>query len=114
MQPVAITSSDPEADPNISDCGAPECHADGHDRDCIDGIDFDGQQRQVWLPNPPTSYKFGIDSGTAPILERPRNGPAFLDSHDVPYETARSVKSIPTADIAAKAKGYTVLIECWK
>ncbi|MDA0990303.1 MAG: hypothetical protein O3A51_06090 [Verrucomicrobia bacterium] len=24
------------------------------------------------------------------------------------------VKPMPTADIAAKAKGYTVLIECWK
>ena len=39
---------------------------------------------------------------------------AFLDSFDVPYETKRSDKTIPTADIAAKAKGYTVLIECWK
>ncbi len=39
---------------------------------------------------------------------------AFLDAHDVPYETARSNRPIPTVDIAAKAKGYTVLIECRK
>ena len=39
---------------------------------------------------------------------------AFLDAHDVPYKTARLDKTMPTTDIAAKAKGYTVLIECWK
>ena len=39
---------------------------------------------------------------------------AFLDAHDVPYKTARSNRTMPTVDIAAKAKGYTVLIECWK
>ena len=53
----------------------------------------------------PQNVNFAISEGAAR---------AFLDSHDVPYETAKSVKSIPTADIAAKAKGYTVLIECWK
>ena len=39
---------------------------------------------------------------------------AFLDAHDVPYKTAPSNRTMPTVDIAAKAKGYTVLIECWK
>ncbi len=53
----------------------------------------------------PQNVNFAISEGAAR---------AFLDSHDVPYETARSDKTILTADIAAKAKGYTVLIECWK
>ena len=39
---------------------------------------------------------------------------AFLDAHDVPYKTARSNRTMKTADIAAKAKRYTVLIECWR
>ena len=53
----------------------------------------------------PQNVNFAISEGTAR---------AFLDAHDVPYETADSKSPIPTADIAAKAKGYTVLIECWK
>ena len=53
----------------------------------------------------PQNVNFAISEGSAR---------AFLDSHDVLYETARSAKSVPTADIAARAKGYTVLIECWK
>jgi S1-C subfamily serine protease len=53
----------------------------------------------------PQNVNFAVSEGTAR---------AFLDGHDVPYDTARSNKTVPTADIAAKAKGYTVLIECWK
>ena len=53
----------------------------------------------------PQNVNFAISEGTVR---------AFLDAHDVPYETADSKSPIPTADIAAKAKGYTVLIECWK
>jgi S1-C subfamily serine protease len=53
----------------------------------------------------PQNVNFAVSAGSAR---------AFLDSHDVPYETARSDRPKPTADIAAKAKGYTVLIECWK
>ena len=53
----------------------------------------------------PQNVNFAISEGTAR---------AFLDAHDVPYKTARSDRTMPTADIAAKAKGYTVLIECWK
>ncbi len=53
----------------------------------------------------PQNVNFAISEGTAR---------AFLDAHDVPYKTARSNTQMPTADIASKAKGYTVLIECWK
>ena len=53
----------------------------------------------------PQNVNFAISGGAAR---------AFLDAHDVPYKTARSNRTMPTADIAAKAKGYTVLIECWK
>jgi len=53
----------------------------------------------------PQNVNFAISEGAAR---------AFLDAYDVPYETADSKSPIPTADIAAKAKGYTVLIECWK
>ncbi len=53
----------------------------------------------------PQNVNFAISEGAAR---------AFLDAYDVPYETADSKSPIPTADIAAKAKSYTVLIECWK
>ncbi len=53
----------------------------------------------------PQNVNFAISAGTAR---------AFLDAHDVAYKTAKSNRTTPTADIAAKAKGYTVLIECWK
>ena len=53
----------------------------------------------------PQNVNFAVSEGAAR---------AFLDGHDVPYETAPSDKTVPTADIAAKAKAYTVLIECWK
>jgi hypothetical protein len=53
----------------------------------------------------PENVNFAISQGSAR---------AFLDVSDVPYSTARSNKTVPTADIAAKAKGYTALIECWK
>ena len=53
----------------------------------------------------PQNVNFAISEGAAR---------AFLDAHDVPYKTARSNTTMPTTDIAAKAKGYTVLIECWK
>ncbi len=53
----------------------------------------------------PQNVNFAISEGAAR---------AFLDAHDVPYKTARSNRTMPTTDIAANAKGYTVLIECWK
>ena len=53
----------------------------------------------------PQNVNFAISEGAAR---------AFLDAHDVPYKTAKSDRTMPTVDIAANAKGYTVLIECWK
>ena len=39
---------------------------------------------------------------------------AFLDANNVPYEVEPSDKPLPTADIAAKARDFTVRVECWK
>lgn len=39
---------------------------------------------------------------------------SFLDANSVEYETASSDKALPPTLIAAKAKGFTVLVECWK
>ena len=39
---------------------------------------------------------------------------SFLDANSVGYDTASSDKAIPTTAIAEKAKGFTVLVECWK
>ena len=39
---------------------------------------------------------------------------AFLDSEGVPYETASSNRARAPEDVAAAAKAFTVLIECWK
>ena len=48
---------------------------------------------------------FAISEGTAR---------AFLDANNVPYEVEQSDKAIPPADIAAKARDFTVRVECWK
>ena len=53
----------------------------------------------------PENVNFAISEGTAR---------AFLDAHDIAYRTTGSKITSHTADIAARAKGYTVLIECWK
>ena len=39
---------------------------------------------------------------------------SFLDMNGVDYQFATNSKKRATADIAEEAKGYTVLIECWK
>lgn len=39
---------------------------------------------------------------------------SFLDANSVEYETASSDKALLTTAIAEKAKGFTVLVECWK
>ena len=39
---------------------------------------------------------------------------AFLDAHNVPYQTARTSTARSTEQIAAEARAYTVLIECWE
>ena len=53
----------------------------------------------------PENVNFAISEGTAR---------AFLDAHSIPYQTTRSNRASRTADIAARAKRYTVLIECWR
>ena len=52
----------------------------------------------------PQNVNFAISEGTVR---------SFLDAHNVPYEMAPSTKAMSTADIAAKAKGFMVLVECW-
>ena len=39
---------------------------------------------------------------------------AFLDANSVDYETDSSVKPLLSTAIAEKAKGFTVLVECWR
>ncbi len=39
---------------------------------------------------------------------------AFLDANSVDYETASSVKPLLSTAIAEKARGFTVLVECWR
>jgi S1-C subfamily serine protease len=53
----------------------------------------------------PQNVNFAIGAGTVR---------AFLDANNVPYETAPSTNKLEPADVAAKARGYTVLIQCWK
>ena len=53
----------------------------------------------------PQNVNFAISAGTAR---------AFLDAQNVPYETAPSTNDLKPADIAAKARRFTVPVECWK
>jgi len=39
---------------------------------------------------------------------------AFLDAYNVPYETAPSEPILAARDVAAQAREFTVLVECWK
>ena len=39
---------------------------------------------------------------------------SFLEANSVDYETANSNQALLTTAIADKAKGFTVLVECWK
>ena len=39
---------------------------------------------------------------------------AFLDANSVDYDSARSDKPFAPTAIAEKARGFTVLVECWK
>jgi hypothetical protein len=39
---------------------------------------------------------------------------SFLDANGVDYESASSDRALAPTAIAEKAKGYTVLVECWK
>ncbi len=56
----------------------------------------------------PQNVNFAISAWTA----RP-----FLDAHSVPYKTApaaRGIDMLAPADVAARARALTVLVECWK
>ena len=53
----------------------------------------------------PQNLNFAISEGTMR---------SFLDSHNVSYNTAPSIIKLDLADVAAKAKTFTILIECWK
>ena len=53
----------------------------------------------------PQNVNFAISAGTAR---------AYLDAQAVPYETAPSIESLKTADVAAKARLFTVVVECWR
>ena len=53
----------------------------------------------------PQNVNFAVGAGTVR---------AFLDSEEVAYETAPSDKARAPEDVAAAAKRFTVLVECWK
>ena len=53
----------------------------------------------------PQNVNFAISAGAAR---------AFLDDQGVPYETAPSDKAAGTVEVAAAARRFTVLVECWK
>jgi len=53
----------------------------------------------------PQNVNFAISEGTAR---------SFLDANNVPYEVEQSDKPMLPADIAAKARDFTVRVECWK
>ena len=38
----------------------------------------------------------------------------FLDANNLPYEVEPSGGALPSADIAARARDFTVRVECWK
>jgi hypothetical protein len=38
----------------------------------------------------------------------------FLDANNVAYATAPTTHELKTADVADRAKKFTLLIECWK
>lgn len=38
----------------------------------------------------------------------------FLDAHGVAYETASSIRKLEAADIGARARKFTAVVECWK
>jgi S1-C subfamily serine protease len=53
----------------------------------------------------PQNVNFAISAWTAR---------AFLDAHNVPYETAPPEPRLTAREVAAKAQDYTVLVECWR
>ena len=53
----------------------------------------------------PQNVNFAVSAGTAR---------AFLDAEGVPYKTERSGGTLAPDAVAANAKAFTVLVECWK
>ncbi len=53
----------------------------------------------------PQNVNFAVHASLARI---------FLDAHSVEYDTAPSTETPPSAEIAASARKFTVLIECWE
>jgi S1-C subfamily serine protease len=53
----------------------------------------------------PQNVNFAVSAWTAR---------AFLDAYNVPYETAPSEPKMSASDVAAQARDFTVLVECWK
>ena len=53
----------------------------------------------------PQNINFAISAGTVR---------AFLDAQNVPYETEPSPNKLEPADVAAKARRFTVPVECWR
>ena len=53
----------------------------------------------------PQNVNFAISAGAAR---------AFLDAEGVPYETAPSDNAMEPVEVAAAARKFTVLVECWK
>ena len=53
----------------------------------------------------PQNVNFAVSAGTAR---------AFLDGEGVPYETAPSDDAMEPVEVAAAARKFTVLVECWK
>ena len=53
----------------------------------------------------PQNVNFAVHGSVARI---------FLDAHGVSYKMAPSVRTLAPADVAAQARGFTVLVECWK
>ena len=53
----------------------------------------------------PQNVNFAVSAGTVR---------SFLDTQSVPYHTAPSTVELRPADVAARAKTFTVGVECWK
>ncbi len=62
-----------------------------------------------------TPRSLGLDLGGRDIgQELAWTARAFLDAYNVPYETAPSEPKLAARDVAAQAREFTVLVECWK
>ncbi len=53
----------------------------------------------------PQNVNFAVNASAARI---------FLDAEGIKYRIGKATKSLPAAEVAARARKYTVLLECWK